>query len=539
MKFARLVHNRVFRLRQKKQRSHEQDAYFSLPMFEFIKRLNIQLLPGSDIAAIDLGSNSFHMIVGRPENDQILLVDQLREMVRMASGLDQRGYLDQQTMDNCMACLARFGQRVKHIQPHQLRIVGTNTLRKAKNAAQFLERAEQLLQHPIEIVSGLEEARLIYLGVAHSTGHESGRQLVVDIGGGSTEMIIGEKLTAVDMESLSIGCVSVTQEFFRDGFLTQDRFYQAHLSAMLKLEPHMERFKALGWQRAIGSSGTAKAIARVIREAQNGDGSITLAHMNNLIGAICMAGHIDKLQLTGLKDERVPIFAGGLVIMRAIFVALNIESMRISNNAMREGILFDLIGRVQVEDVREQTVKNLMTRYSVDLAQAKRVETQVLQLFDQVVVDWGLNTTDFRRILSWATRLHEIGISIAHSQYQKHGAYILQYADIMGFSWQEQRLLAFLVLAHRRGFPSTKLTYLYKPSQRSAKRLAILLRLAVLINRGRNPQVVVEPLLKVSKGNNIKLLFPKAWLVERPLTQSDLEQEKSYLRDVGYSLKFS
>jgi len=505
-------------------------------MLDFIKRFNAQFNPDSDYAAIDLGSNSFHMIVGRVEDNHIILVDELREMVSMASGLKANGELSEKCIRRCLECLARFAQRVKHIHHSRLRIVGTNTLRKARNSAEFLKRAEEYFDKPIEIVSGIEEARLIYLGVSHSISDNHSRQLVVDIGGGSTEIIIGENHLPITLESLHMGCVSMSKTYFEDGVFTQEKFYLALIHALMELEPHIKRFKNSGWEMAIGSSGTAKAIARLIEASGLGEREITLPHINELIDRVVACGNAKKLSLPGLKPDRVATLPGGLVIMKAIFKSLDISSMSVSTYAMREGILFDFIGRGYSGDVREESIERLMARYMVDREQAERVRAQALHLFDQVEPTWKLGDEN-RRMLTWAARVHEVGIGIAHSQYQKHGAYILKHSDLMGFSWHDQALLSYLVAAHRRRPPEQRLENFQSLTRKVVLKLTVLLRLAVLLNRARNESSAVNVVLTNEK-RQIKLAFPDKWLEQHPLTVSDLELEQKYLRTLDYDLKY-
>jgi len=505
-------------------------------MLDFIKRFNAQFNPDSDYAAIDLGSNSFHMIVGRVEGSHIVLVDELREMVSMASGLKSNGELSEKCMRRCLDCLARFAQRVQHIHMSRLRIVGTNTLRKARNSAEFIRRAEEYFEKPIEIVSGIEEARLIYLGVSHSISDNQSRQLVVDIGGGSTEIIIGENHLPITLESLHMGCVSMSKTYFEDGVFTQEKFYLALIHALMEMEPHIRRFKSTGWEMAIGSSGTAKAIARLIEAGGLGEREITLAHINELINRVVACGNAKKLTLPGLKPERVATLAGGLVVMKAVFKSLDISSMSVSTYAMREGILFDFIGRGYSGDVREDSIERLMTRYMVDREQAERVRAQAMYLFEQIASEWKLND-DHRRMLTWAARVHEVGISIAHSQYQKHGAYILKNSDLMGFSWQDQALLSYLVAAHRRRPPEQRLENFQSLTRKIVLKLTVLLRLAVLLNRGRNESNAVEVKI-INEKRQLSLTFPDQWLDQHPLTLRDLEREQKYMRSLSYDLKY-
>ena len=492
--------------------------------------------PPETVAAVDLGSNSFHMIVARIQNGQIHVLDRLRETVRLGAGLDERGNITPQAAARAYACLGRFGQRVRNLSRGSVRAVGTNTLRKARNSREFLEEAEEALGHPIEIVAGREEARLIYLGVAHSLSDDRGRRLVVDIGGGSTELIIGEHFEPQHMESLHMGCVSMSEAYFPKGAITQEGWEAAHTAGLLELRPIEYQYREIGWDLAIGASGTLLAVDRVVREQGWSTTGITREALRKLRDAMIAAGSVSKLKLAGLSPDRAPVFPGGVAVLLAVFEALGLEQMSSSDGALREGLIYDLLGRIRHEDVRTRTVENLMQRFQVDTEHARRVEATALGLLEQVADAWGLNE-DHATTLSWAARLHELGLAIAHNQYHKHGAYVLANADLPGFSRPEQEVLALLVRAHRRKFPAKLFADLPKEQGPALLRLAVVLRLAVLAHRSRDEGVPVVSRV-ITSGDALKLQFPPGWLEQHPLTRADLLNERAALKVAKLKLKF-
>ena len=488
------------------------------------------------LAAVDLGSNSFHMVVGRYTHGQITIVDRLRETVRLAAGLDDQDRLSREATGRALACLERFGQRLHDMKAERVRVVGTNTLRKARRKGAFLDRAREALGHPIEIISGVEEARLIYLGVAQTTPSEGGHRLVIDIGGGSTELIIGEGFAARRLESLYMGCVSMTSACFADGDITEKRFKRARTTAELEFEPVMARFRRSEWDAAFGASGTMRSVSDVLqaRGALNGD--ITREGVDWLVDECLRAGNVSRLKLPGLAGDRQEILPGGLAIIVSAFQMLGIESMRVADGALREGLLYDLVGRLTDEDSRARSVRSMEGRFHVDTAQADRVEATALAFLRQVRETWDLRDPLAELALRWASRLHEIGLDIAHAQYHRHGAYLLQYADMPGFPREEQRLLAVLVGGHRRKLSRQQYEDLVPPWHIKAESLVVLLRLAVLLHRGRGPRSLPQIDL-AARGRSLDLAFPKGWLAEHPLTAADLEQEVDYLRAAGFRLR--
>ncbi len=492
-------------------------------------------VPLETIAAVDLGSNSFHMIVARLSQGELQIVDRLREPVRLGSGLDEKNRLRPEAAEAALACLERFGQRVRDLPPEAMRAVGTNTLRKARKAGDFLAQAERALGHPIEIISGVEEARLIYLGVAHSLSHNGGQRLVMDIGGGSTELIIGQGFEPLHLESLYMGCVSVSQTHFSEGRISRERWRAADLAARLELEPVKRAYRKLGWEQVSGASGTIRAVRDVVRAAEWSETGITLESLRRLRKELLKAEHIDELKLKGLQEDRQPVFVGGVAILLATFEVLGIEHMMVSDGALREGLLYDTVGRLQHHDVREAAVSAMEQRHHIDSAHGARVETTALALLEQVDEDWGLKDIEAWHMLRWAARLHEVGLVIAHSQYQKHGAYLLANSDLPGFSRQDQALLAALVRGHRRKLPLEVFRALPEAVRPRAESLCILLRLAVLLHRNRSSRALPEVRAEVKK-HRLVLCFPDAWLDGHALTLADLERERAYLKAMGLAL---
>ncbi|WP_416138153.1 exopolyphosphatase [Halomonas sp. HK25] len=490
------------------------------------------LPPTRRLAAIDLGSNSFHLLVANYQDERLQVVARQGEKVQLAAGLDDEGLLDEATMGRALDCLARFAPFVEDIAPGQLRVVGTNALRDAANSQALIERAEALLGCPIEIIAGREEARLIYLGAAHALAEE-GRRLIVDIGGGSTEFIIGERFEPLALESLRMGCVTFSQRFFDNGEITDKRMRRAELAALSELANIRRQYRELGWEDPVGSSGTVKAAAAVIHAAGGApEGVVTREGMAALRERLIKCKRLDKVSMEGLKPDRARVFPAGIAVLGAVFEAFGLEQMRYADGALREGVLYDMAGRNSPEDSRLKSLELLERRYGVDERQATNVATSAAALFDQLRDAWKLDD-DQARFLGWASRLHEIGLAISHSQFHRHGAYLLEHSDLAGFSRPEQRLLAFLVRAHRRKFPTREWQALPTSVQRSHARLARLLRLAVLLNHSRPEQPPAAPRLEAD-GEALQL-----WLSpgEDPmLLLTDLEQECSHQHSAGFQL---
>ncbi len=493
--------------------------------------------PPDTVAAVDLGSNSFHLIVVRIIDNHMHVVDRLKEMVRFASGLDSDDTLSPEACRRALECLQRFGERVGKMPRNSVRAVGTNTLRKAHNVKDFLLQARAALGHPIEIISGIEEARLIYLGVSHSVADSPVRRLVMDIGGGSTELIVGEGFEPLYMESLYMGCIGMTQAYFPDGKLNEDNWRRATIAARLELRPVAHLYRHVGWETSIGASGTLLAVAKVAREMGLCQDGITLEAVHGIRKAMLKAGDIEKLSLPGLAKDRAAVFPGGVAVLQASMEGLRIDSMTVSDGALREGLVYDLLGRIRHEDVRVRTIEGIAKRFLIDTEHPKRVEATAMSLFEQVADAWQLDKTH-ADYLAWAARLHEIGLAIAHNQYHKHGAYLIANADMHGFSRQEQQILAALVRSHRRRFTQLNFCQLPDDQRETVMRLSILLRLAVLLHRTRRKRddLFIQS-IRASNGR-LELTFPEGVLDQHPLTKADLENERNFLKPGGFELVF-
>jgi exopolyphosphatase / guanosine-5'-triphosphate,3'-diphosphate pyrophosphatase len=485
-----------------------------------------EVQPGP-VAAVDLGSNSFHMVIARVVDGQLAVVDRMRERVQLAAGLDAEGNLAPAAEARALACLERFGQRLAGMPKERIRAVGTNTFRRAKGRKGLLRRCESVLGHDIDVLPGSEEARILFRGVAHDLPKSEAKRLVVDIGGGSTEVIVGVGEQAQRMDSLQMGCVTYSERFFPDGKLTRERFRRASLSARLELEPVERIYRRAGFIEAIGSSGTINAIDGILRAQNAGSLGITVAGLKLLRDAALERGHIDKLDLPGLSPERRSVIMGGLAILHGVFKGLAIDgTMRASRSALREGLLLELVGSLGPDDQRERSVARMLERYSVDVEQTKRVEETALGLASQVAPVLMFGPRELR-MLRWAARLHEIGQVLSFGGYHRHGAYIIANSDMPGFSEQAQSYVAALVAAHRRRLHADKLAALRQVDGDRAVRLAVLLRLAVRINRGRDG--APTPLIRFSE-NRLELDFPTGFLDERPMTRGDLEEEQELLK---------
>ena len=490
---------------------------------------------GELIAAVDMGSNSYHMVVARVEHGEPRVIDRLRETVRMAAGLRADGTLDAEHRARALNCLARFGQRIAGVPSIRVRAVATNSVRRLASPQSFLTSAETALGHPVEIVSGREEGRLIFLGASHDLPASRESRLVIDVGGGSTEFIIGRGFAPMHTESVQAGCIASTLRFFPGGKLNRKRWQRANNEIGVLLQQFAEDYRESGWVEAYGSSGTAKAIGSVVQAMKLSDDGITPASIAALRDALLSQGQISALKLPGLAEDRAPVIAGGVAIFEAAFEALGIERMRVCESSMREGLLWDLIGRAGGTDPRTSSIDALANRYGVDRAQARRVESTALMFFDQIARSWKLDG-EAREWLSWASRVHEIGLAIAHSQHHHHGAYILRHADLAGFSRQEQQLLAAIVEAHRRKPDKTFFSALPQRYRQLGRYITALLRLAVLFRRARRAESLPQMQLGAT-SHRMRLLVPSSWLEQHPLSEADLEQEQVPMNELGLLLE--
>jgi exopolyphosphatase/guanosine-5'-triphosphate,3'-diphosphate pyrophosphatase len=486
------------------------------------------------LAAVDLGSNSFHLEIGRVVQGQIYPLDAVREVVRLGAGLTADKRIDRATQARAFESLAKLGERLRGFPRQAVRAVGTNTLRVAKNAPQFLREARQLLGVPIEVISGREEARLIFLGVAHSLPIAAHRRLVVDIGGGSTELIIGTGFEPQLTESLYMGCVSYSLKYFPDGKIDKGRMKAAELAARQELAGIVRAYRATGWDEAVGSSGTARSMENILRENGLASEGLTREGLDRLRSLLIKHEEADPDRIAGLRANRAPVLPGGVAIMCAAFDELGLESVKVSDAALRHGVLYDLLGRVQHRDMREATVAQFMRRYHVDSSQAERVRNLALTIYDALTPGAEREDDADRLMLEWAARLAEIGLSIAHAQYHKHSAYVLSNADMPGFSRMEQARLARIVLAHRG-----KLRKMQDAGLDGTDwKLVFALRTASLILRSRSDANL--PLLRVAAdAGGFAIDLPQSWLDESPLSAAALEAEADHWKTVGMKLQVS
>lgn len=490
------------------------------------------------LASIDLGSNTFRLSIGRivrhGDTLQLYTEDKLRELVALANGLDEHLRIDAPTMTQALAALRRFGERLQGFSADNVRAVATNTFRVARNVADFMPEAERALGFPIEIISGQEEARLIYLGVIQDLPPSEHRRLVIDIGGGSTEFIIGQAAKPLRLASLQLGCTTWTRRFFPKGRITHARMQQATLAARSVIAGIVKDYRDIGWQEAYGSSGTAKGLLAVLVENGLSTEGITLDGLERLADALARAGEVRLHDWAGLKAERAPVLAGGLAIMTAAFHELGIEHMGAGDGALRVGVLHDLMGRDSHHDQRDQTVRQMSARYQLDADQAGHVGVLALRLFDQLQLRPQPGVTDLRSALSWTAQLHEVGLAIARNDYHKHTAYILEHADMPGFSRDDQRLLAFLALGHQGKLAKVRP---YAPSHDQWLTLCCL-RLAVLLLRRRDAADTPDMGIR-AQGQSITLDVAPGWLQAHPLSAYLLKSETDIWRKAGFTLEFA
>ena len=487
------------------------------------------------LAAVDMGTNSFHIVVAEMVHGQIRPLDKISEKVRLGKYLDERQELTSEGQIIALETLERFAQRIRLVPNEMRKAVGTSALRSAKNSKSFIKKAEKILGCPIDIIAGREEARLIYLGVAHTLSDNS-RRLVIDIGGGSTELILGEKFKPMLTESLHMGCLNYQQKFFPKGKITKKGFEKAEMTARQQIQNIGAVYKKKGWDEVVGSSGTIRAVEQIIIATGLGNEGISRDALNSLKEKTLTFKNFEELNLPGLKSDRKYIFPSGLAIVSALFKEFDIDSLRYSDGALREGLLYDMLGRIDHEDVRNRTINALQINYGIEVEHANNVKNTAIELFE--LVKDGLGFDKEGTLLEWAALIHEIGLFVSHSQYQKHGAYLILHSDLPGFSRREQEELSLIVETHRKKLLLNLSSVESVLERKTLFYLSILLRLAVLLNRSRHafPEKILE--LEICKPD-MSIKFKSDWLSSHPLTLYDLEQEKEYLKDLGMNLKFS
>jgi len=501
-------------------------------VFEDVETRDINLY-----AALDIGSNSFHLVIARVVAGSLQTVQKIKHKVRLAEGLNDKNILSDEAMERGLTTLQSMAESMQGLEPSHVRIVATHTLRKARNAKVFLSKARKVFPYPIEIISGPEEARLIYTGIANTTQSE-GNRLVVDIGGGSTEFAVGEHLLPVMCKSVQMGCVSYQQRYFEDGALTKKAFQAAITGARQEIELVVGSLKRFTWETNIGASGTIRSICSVL-SAQAGsetDVPITKAGLNALMQACCDVGHSDQLELPGLTEDRKQVFAAGLSILLAIFRSLNLESMEVSSAALREGVLYEAHDTGANTNIRERTAQSLATRYDVDTRYAKKVWATSIKIFEQAEKVWQIDTWDLRHLLGWAALLHEVGLQINSRGVQRHSSYIIEQTDLPGFNQEQQKLLAALVRNHRKKIKLAELPTFVNYSETVVLKLLVILRLGILLNINRQESQLPEFGVDVSE-DKIKLSFPDNWFELSPLLLADLQQENTYIESTGMSIR--
>lgn len=489
----------------------------------------------SALAAVDLGSNSFHMVVASERTGRPDIIDRVRDRVAIAEGLSPGGRLDAVAQARALACLERFRERLATVPEERRRAVGTATFRKLRDGGEFLARAEHALGMQIEVLPGKEEARLVYLGVAHALGDSDGRRLVVDIGGGSTECILGEEFDSYREDSLAMGCVTWTRRFFPGGVVSQNALDRAILAARSELEPIVDRYRVGQWDHAIGSSGTIRSIAKILEAEGWSAGQITAEGLDRLARALVEMGRPERFELSELKPDRRGVIGGGVAVLRAVFTELSIESMRPSKGALREGVLYDLLGRMHDDDIREASVRRFAERFCIDMEHPDRVRRSTLALLSGVGAGLDTHRRD-RLLLGWAALLHGVGLSVSYSGYHKHGAYLVENADLAGFSRQDRHQLALLIRCQRHSLRPELLAGLSGERMLAMRGLLPPLRIALCLHRDRSPREPVLPAVSYA-GSRVRLRFPEGWLEAHPLTRTDLEEERALLAPMGIILE--
>lgn len=491
---------------------------------------------GSHLAAVDLGSNSFHLIIAKIEHGEMRPVEVLAEKVQLGAGLDN-GLLSEEAIERGLDCLSRFGQLLESVDPARIRVVGTNALRVAKNRRAFTKPAKRILGTRVDVIYGREEARLVYLGVAHSLADDAQSRLVIDIGGGSTELIIGERFEPQRLESLQMGCVSYARACFPEGVISKDNYRSAYDRARIQAFRIRHKYNANYWEECVGSSGTLQAIEGILSQNGWGEGGVERSGLAKLEKNLLKFDTFEDLKLDGLTTPRRNVILPGVAITSALFDVLGIEHMRTSRGALREGVIYDLMGRLSHEDVRERTVNALMQRYTVDTDTADIVERRARTFFTATRMSWQLTTGDWE-LLHWAARTHEIGMAISHKHYNRHSAYLLRNADLPGFSQEEQEQLAVLALG-QRGKPGNDLfADIAESDQARIQYLLCIIRLAACFKYVEKLAQLPDFSILASE-HSLTLGFPEGWLEEHPLTAWELAEEQAVLKNIGVALAIS
>jgi len=495
------------------------------------------LSPGHEapvIAAIDLGSNSFHLIIARIVEGTLQPIMKQKIRVQLASGLDHQDWLSDVAIDRGLEALTSFSFALKGFKQASVRVLATHTLRRAKNAQQFIKRAHKVLPYPIEVVSGDEEARLIYQGVAH-TQVSQGKRLVLDIGGGSTEVILGLDFEPELLRSVTMGCVTFSQQYFHQGKITAKRFDQAYAAAMEKFELAAQHFSAQSWSSCIGTSGTNKAMLRLAQHLDPDTEVLDKKRLKNIRQYLIDQGHTQTLTLDNISEQRRGVLPGGLAVLMALFDSLGIEQMQVSESALREGALYEMDERLHHKDIRTRSVSGLAKRYYVDHKQANRVLETANSLYEQLKYDCKLQQDDLKLLLNSGALLHETGLHVHTRGFHHHSAYIMQHSDLPGFNQQQQDVLVTLVQNCRKRMKGPFDSGRNLISQEQVLYLCVILRLAVLLQHKRQSHFVPH-INATAKDKQILLSFPENWLTDKPAVRLALEIEQGYFKEQGLAL---
>lgn len=484
-------------------------------------------------AAVDLGSNSFHMVVVRVSAGSVQIIGKVKQKVRLAAGLDDNMMLDEISMERGWKCLETFAERLQDIPVGNIKVVATATLRLAQNAEVFILKAQKILNHQLQVISGEEEARQIYLGVAYTSANQ-GNSLVIDIGGASTEIIIGNDMQPINLVSLEMGCVTFMERYFVAGRLTKAHFNSAIEAAKDKLQPVVKDFVCFDWQQCLGASGTPQAITEILVTQEISD-AIRLDYLRNLMEQCIDCSHIDSLQIEGLTESRRAIFPSGLSILIALFEKLNITEMQISGGALREGLIYGMLENTQQTDRRQVTLAETIEKYHIEAEQAERVRLVAESFYSQYCAQSNICNFDAKAVLDASATLHEIGLHIEYKQYHKHGAYILSYMPLLGYSQLQTQSIRDLVSSHRQDINPNLFDHYHAELKPLMDALSRILRLSCLLSVRRKNDVLPDISLKI-EDENWTLQFPVGWLKAHPLIDAELANEKWLQHKVGWSL---
>ncbi len=478
-------------------------------------------------AAVDLGSNSFRLHIGTFDGEQIRIINSAREPVRLGAGLDKRGNLSAQAIQNALACLSRFSRVLKATPLASVRVVATNTVRVARNATSFVPLFEKAIGYPIDVISGEEEGRLIYMGVASALNLPGERRLVIDIGGGSTELVLGHGHEIEHVESFSIGTVPTATQFFDGDRLSASAFDEAVLNARSVFEDGLAAFHPRYWEVGYGSSGTMRTLTEVIEKNSLGDGQLSMKSLLALRDRLLGAGRISKIDLDGIKPERVAVILGGLPVLIGLAQELGFKSLLSIEAGLRMGVLWDLYLRERKRDRRQDSVRRFMKRFAVDEARASKAASNSLALYGQTVQNGALE-----RMLGWAGKLHEVGMAVSHTGFHKHGAYLALNADLPGFTTHEQHLLSVLLLAQKGNLRKVQEAV----SDHEVARAVVALRLGILLMHARLDPAVET--VKLSMKTRIEVEVGEHLLSAHPTLAYWLSKEKAAWEEVGRQFLF-